>query len=116
SDFGDVASICKEFIAVTPAETIAPATDAPALDTGFVYLMRSGNRYKIGATTDLARRSQAIAVQMPDPTLTVHVIRTDDAFGIEAYWHRRFAAKRTNGEWFNLDRADVAAFRRRKTM
>jgi T5orf172 domain. len=114
--FDDVVSICQGFIEATPDAAVSPASESTALDGGFVYLLRSGNRYKIGATADLARRSQAIAIQMPDPTSTVHVIRTDDAFGIEAYWHRRFAAKRTNGEWFNLDRADVAVFKRRKTM
>lgn len=114
SEWADVVAICVP-LAASPGRARSAKLSSGAID-GFVYLIQSGKRYKIGATNDLAGRSKAIGVQMPDPTKTVHVIRADDPFGIEAYWHRRFAGKRTNGEWFELTREDVAAFKRRKMM
>jgi Meiotically Up-regulated Gene 113 (MUG113) protein len=61
-------------------------------------------------------REREITLQMPEGIKIIHEIKTDDPTGIEAYWHKRFDAKRKNGERFDLSREDVSAFRRRKFM
>jgi Meiotically up-regulated gene 113 len=88
----------------------------PGQRDGFVYMLKSGRYYKIGRTLDLGQRRYALAIQLPDPVEEEHVIRTDDPAGIERYWHQRFADRRKNGEWFELTRADITAFKRRKFM
>ena len=44
----------------------------------------------------------------------IHKILTDDPYGVEEYWHKRFSAKAMKGEWFNLDPSDIVAFKRWK--
>jgi hypothetical protein len=73
-------------------------------------------RYKIGKAVLVERRTDQISLQLPEDLQLVHAIRTDDAYGIEDYWHRRFAAKNTKGEWYSLSRQDIEAFKRRKFM
>jgi Meiotically up-regulated gene 113 len=82
---------------------------------GYVYLLRSGRRYKIGKSADPSRRYREVRLELPEETHQVHTIPTDDPTGIEDYWHRRFPAKRIrNTEFFELDATDVQAFKRRK--
>lgn len=105
-------TVIDEGVAIdVPAES----QDSDAVD-GFVYLLRSGTHYKIGKAMSVESRKRQLAIQLPKPIEEVHRIKTDDPLGIEAYWHRRFAAKRLNGEWFSLTAADVKAFRRRRFM
>lgn len=112
----DVAEICAAFTANGSKPEPANGSTPPEPDFGSVYLLRSGRFYKIGRTNAVGRRERELAIQLPERATVVHSIRTDDPSGIEDYWHRRFAARRRNGEWFELNADDLAAFRRRKFM
>lgn len=112
----------SEILAVLPEAQVSnddTSNEATATADGFVYmgLLKIGRerRYKIGKTNLVERRQDQISVLLPEDLELVHVVKTDDPTGIENYWHRRFAAKRTKGEWFSLSHEDVKVFKRRKS-
>lgn len=112
--FDDVWALCDSAATVRNSDAELGNLRKPEVTTGFVYLMKSGPHYKVGRTNSLGRREWELSIKIPVPPRTIHSIETDDAVGIEAYWHKRFEAKRGEGEWFNLTVADVAAFKRWK--
>lgn len=109
NEFSDVSEICRPLISRTKE-----GPSGEPVTTGWVYLIRSGKFHKIGKANHVGRRSYEIGLQLPAKHELIHQIETDDPYGIESYWHNRFASKRQNGEWFLLSKEDVAAFKLRK--
>jgi hypothetical protein len=112
--FADVIALCQQY--VPPRLLSADDPKPTGAHMGYVYLSKFGRFYKIGKTNATGRREYELGIQLPEKITTVHVISTDDPAGIEAYWHKRFEAKRKKGEWFQLTPGDVSAFKRRKFM
>jgi len=94
--FDDVPALCGP---ISSGEKESSRDEKSATEiVGFVYLMKHGKYYKIGKTNAMGRREYELAIQLPEKLRTVHTIKTDDPDGTEEYWHKRFTAKRGNGD------------------
>ncbi len=117
-DLPTVVALCDPLIATDVAEQTQ--SDGDEFETGYVYLalMKVGRekRYKIGKANLVDQRARQVGVNLPEELELIHAISTDDAYGIESYWHKRFGEKRRGGEWFALSADDVRVFKRRKFM
>lgn len=74
---------------------------------GYVYLMRGDRWHKIGRCQNPADRLAGMT-RLPFPVSLVCTIPTDNMNALEKQLHQRYAAQRTNGEWFLLTDEQVA--------
>lgn len=77
-------------------------TLAQVMGMGYVYLIRSGERYKIGVSRNPRQRQQTLARQSPFPLEHVHEVQSLRYREIEAELHRVFSMERVHGEWFDF--------------
>lgn len=76
--------------------------------SGFVYLMQSANGYyKIGISKDTRNRLKGLNRQFPIQIVIISQIKCHDRRKVEKLLHKKYAAKRAEYEWFNLDPEDV---------
>ena len=83
---------------------------APAKTWGYVYILRSLERYKIGYTGNLQTMKRRIIIlgnmnaYGAEPVL---ILRSRRAHNLEVELHKQYAPVRVNGEWFELTPDDI---------
>lgn len=91
-----------------PAPERVPDTSPIYPHGEYVYLLRTETgHFKIGCTTDPARRMQTFVTTLPVNVEYVCLIRCENRLDTERKLHIHFASKRRQGEWFDLTPDDV---------
>lgn len=113
--------LAERFAALFPTLPILPKTAGTSTpgnigrDTesgGYVYLIKSAYGYKIGKTKNMKQRTQLFGVKLPFPIEIAGYGWFDDYSAAETEYHRRYAQKRLDGEWFKLSESDVLTISR----
>lgn len=74
---------------------------------GYVYVIKSPYGYKIGKTKNMKQRSQLFSVKLPFAIEVISFGWFEDYSAAESNYHRTYAQKRMEGEWFDLDERDL---------
>ena len=86
---------------------------------GFVYLVKAvglDEVYKIGQSTEPAKRISQMQTHSPVKLVLECLISSNDMSALEARVHKRFAKQRLHCEWFGLSEEDVFWIKELKKM
>ena len=67
-----------------------------------VYILKSGNLYKIGKTNCLKKRLASLQCGNPQKIEVVFEAKVKDAQRVEKLVHKKYQEHRIRGEWFDL--------------
>lgn len=107
----------RERRVVVPRERLQPVEvvgePSSATRGGYVYVLQSAYGFKVGRTRNVPNRMRAFGVHLPIMYTIPLCAWFDDHIEAEFRYHRLFADKRVNGEWFDLADQDIELIRRR---
>lgn len=96
---------------LNPIEVIGEPTNGEK--AGVVYLLKSAYGYKVGRTRNVPARMRAFGVHLPFIYTIPLCSWFSDCHAAERRYHKMFAEKRINGEWFDLGEDDIQQIRLR---
>ena len=75
--------------------------------SGFIYVIKSKNLYKIGRALDSVSRIKTYKTENPFGIKVILQKFTDDYIEKEKEFLKKFQAKQVRGEWFKLGKEDI---------
>ncbi len=75
--------------------------------SGYIYLLKSRNLYKIGKAKQLRNRMKAYRTENPFGIKVILQKKVKDSGSIERQLHNLVSNKRIRGEWFRLAKRDI---------
>ena len=90
-----------------PALNETPTEDNSSKTAGYVYILESNGKYKLGRTKNLSSRLQSYKTQNPFGIKVVYTRHVDDHIYGERVILSMFPHKNIVGEWFSLEKDDV---------
>lgn len=76
-------------------------------EPGFIYFLRGPFGIKIGRTSNPRNRAKIFGVKLPFRTQCLACFPVTDQVNAEKWYHEKFAPYRIDGEWFDVDLADL---------
>ena len=74
---------------------------------GYVYIIKQGEYYKIGKTTNPTSRKKTYITENPNEVEYIDAVKCSDYSVAEVAAHDMFKDKNHRGEWFKLSQDDV---------